>query len=594
MTRILIFSPHVKRRHLTAYEGTIAKACKVRGAEVRYILCDGLLPECDEYWESSSFGRPRPFDICRHCMARAEDCMADLHLPYSWLGEYLDTSDRENAFAWAQDLKLSEICQASFMGYPLGEWVLSSVVSYFRQYPLEMDNWRVVNVYRGFLFSAALVALGLRKYLGSNQVDAAILFNGRQSTTRVAFELFRESGIRVLTHEYPFYQNGHLMLKPNARCWSPVPFEEFWRMWGKVPLTRPALEKTRDWLMNRRYGRGLSWYAFNNPYITPLAVRKELNLSKNTPLLALFTSSTEEIVGDPELQGPFESQSLWVQEVVSWVRQRSDVQLVIRVHPHLSDKTGLGKAREEFRFYEELKSSSPANVRIVMPDDSLNSYALMDEADIGLTYGSSAGIEMAMLGKPVVLGSRAFYENGVHVLTIRSRETLKGILEASLKPCSVREIRRDAFRLAYYYVFKFEVPFPLVLKRGLTDVRLNYTGSEALTPGKDETIDHACGFLMEGRPLFDPPDKEALERTTVDEDDFFEKLEHSSEPMRNREYEQWLRRSHLVNTIGRSVQGLIHSLPLGVGQAFNKIGKALYMPFLRWIGSKTERGVNSE
>ena len=52
MSHLLIFSPYAMRPHLTFYEGTIAKACQVRGATVEYVLCDGLLPECDMHWDS--------------------------------------------------------------------------------------------------------------------------------------------------------------------------------------------------------------------------------------------------------------------------------------------------------------------------------------------------------------------------------------------------------------------------------------------------------------------------------------------------------------------------------------------------------------
>ncbi len=85
----------------------------------------------------------------------------------------------------------------------------------------------MVSVYRGFLFSAAIVATGLRNYLDANAIDSALLFNGRQSITRVALEIFRQRGIRVLTHERAEYERGHLNVKPNAHCMSPEPFKAF-------------------------------------------------------------------------------------------------------------------------------------------------------------------------------------------------------------------------------------------------------------------------------------------------------------------------------------------------------------------------------
>ena len=154
MSRLLIFSPYATRPHLTAYEGTIARACQVRGATVEYVLCDGLLPECDMHWDSFSFpgNRPRPLDICERCQAGSKARIAGLGLPYRWLGEFITKSERQQAFAWAQSLSPGEISNATYLKYPMGEWVQSSIFSYFRQYPADLSNWRVVNVYRGFLF----------------------------------------------------------------------------------------------------------------------------------------------------------------------------------------------------------------------------------------------------------------------------------------------------------------------------------------------------------------------------------------------------------------------------------------------------------
>ncbi len=582
MSRILVFSPYAMRPHLTAYEGTIAKGCQVRGAEVEYLLCDGLLPECDMHWDSFGKGNfPRPADLCQRCQAGAAREVGALGVPFRWLSAFVNVEERARAQAWAQGLARHELQSAIFTDRPLGEWVLSSVVSYFRQYPPDLTDGHVEAVYRGFLTSAAIVAVALDRYLAANAVDAALLFNGRQSVTRVAFEMFRARGIRELIHEYPFFRNEHLLLKPDARCWSPAPFKDFWDAWGQVPLSRASLEKTRTWLMDRRYGKGLSWYAFNRPHIRHASVREQLKLSPNKRLLALFTSSTDEIAGDPELQGPYESQTTWVHDVVGWVKDREDVELVIRVHPNLSGDSGLGRAVEEFEFYRQLKSALPANLRVVMPDDPLNSYALMDAADVGLTYVSAVGLEMAMLGKPVVLASRAFYEHGSHVITMRPGETLAGVMERSLQSYSAREIRREAFRMAYYYVFEFELPFPLVSKTGVFDVKLNYTGEEELLPGRDRTLDHACRFLIEGTSLFDAPTDAELVRTTADEDAFLSEMEGSPAALRDVGYERRVRRTDSFNRLGRSVQSALSVLPFGSGNLLATAGKLVHRKILR-------------
>ena len=151
--------------------------------------------------------------------------------------------------------------------------------------------------------------------------------------------------------------------------------------------------------------------------------------------------------------------------------------LIIKVHPNLGGNDYIGKAVDELRIYQEMKSALPSNVRIVLPEDSVNAYSLAEEADVGLTFGSTIGLEMAMLGKPVLLASKALYEHGSQILTVRSKESLPGMLERCLQASTNREIQREAFRLAYYYILACELPFPAVTVLGLYRAELNYSRS---------------------------------------------------------------------------------------------------------------------
>ena len=548
---------------------------------MEYLLCDGLLPECDQHWDSKS-NSPRPFDLCQRCQATAKSSLENLDLPYRWLGDFVSQAERTAAFAWAQGVKPAEFRKASFEDAPLGEWVLSSMVSYFRQYPPDLNNWHVVSVYRGFLFSASIVATGIRNYLDANVIDSAVLFNGRQSITRVAFEIFQRRGIRVLTHERAEYEPGHINVKPNAHCMNPEPFRDFWSDWGHVPLNREALDATLKWLIRRRYGANLAWIPFNKAHVRDSVIRKSLSLSQGKRLWALFTSSTDEVAGDPLIRGPYDSQAAWVRDVVQWVGLRDDVELVIKVHPNLGGNVYIGKAVDELRTYRELRATLPANVRIVLPDDQVNAYSLAEEADVGLTFGSIMGLEMAMLGKPVILASRALYEYGSRIVTVRSRESLPGMLERCLNASVDREMQREAFRLAYYYVFIFEPSFPAVNVLGIYEAELNYSQREDLAPGKDGSLDHICDFLIEGRPLFDCPTAQEQSRTTADEDAFLEQLAHSPDYLRSARYERWLR----VQSLGGATKDLLRRVPFGAGDALLNMGRRRWNAFLTRVERK--------
>ena len=575
MSRVLIFSPYALWGIHTIYESTIARACAARGAEIQYLLCDGLLPECDQHWDSKD-STGRPADLCQRCQAAASASSDRQDFPYAWLGSLVDASERISAMAWVQALAPGDFRSANFRGLSLGEWVVSSVVSYFRKYPPDLEDAKVTAVYRGFLYSAAIVGSALTRYLDGDPVDAALLFNGRQSITRVAFEVFRQRGIRVLTHERAEYERGHINVRPNAHCMSPEPFKDFWQHRAQVSLSQDELDTTLQWLIRRRYGANLAWIPFNTPSHQRASIRKKLGLTPNGRLWALFTSSMDEVAADPVMQGPYESQIAWVDDVIDWVKSRPDVQLIIKVHPNLGGNRYIGKAANELQAYEGMRLQLPPNVRIVTPEQQLSAYELAEEADIGLTFGSIMGLEMAMLGKPVVLASRAFYENGAHFLTVCCKKDLVPILERCAQATADRGIQREAYRLAYAYIFKFEMPFRALSVSDIYAAQPNYTTVNDLASGKDASLDCICDFLMHGKNLHRLPAPEEVARDTADENVFFRKLTSSGDYLRNARYERWLR----LRSVGRSVRSVLLSLPFGVGQLALNLGRGRWHSLL--------------
>jgi hypothetical protein len=228
-----------------------------------------------------------------------------------------------------------------------------------------------------------------------------------------------------------------------------------------------------------------------------------------------------------------------------------------------------------------MKSALPANVRTVMPEDPLSAYSLAEEADVGLTFGSTIGLEMAMLGKPVLLAAKASYEHGSQILTVRSRESLPAILESCVHASPNREIQREAFRLAYCYLFRFEPPFPAITVLGIYQAKANYVRPEDLAPGKDSSLDRICNFLLNGSPLSDCPTPDEQSRSTADEDAFFEELDRSPGYLRDLAYERWLR----LKLLTQFTRDLVRRLPFGVGDALLSLGRHRWHSLLARVGN---------
>ena len=183
-----------------------------------------------------------------------------------------------------------------------------------------------------------------------------------------------------------------------------------------------------------------------------------------------------------------------------------------------------------------------------------------------------------MLGKPVVLASRNFYEVGSQIINVRARESLRDDLERSLGAFSARELRREAYRLAYYYVFEFELPFPLVSVFGVMDVELNYQGTESLARGRDKTLDHICNYLLENGPLFDSPTDAERSRRPNEEDAFFEWMERTPDCLRDRGYERRLPAINGLKRLAQSSKNAIRKMPFGAGADFSSRKTSLPLP----------------
>jgi hypothetical protein len=524
LTRILAFSPYAAWQFHTNYETTLLRACKVRGAEIKVILCDAAFHECDM---DSALKNPdgRPAHLCEQCQLLAKRLLDESGLPYEWIGSYLSPQERQEVFDWAQSLKPEEFLTAVFRGFPVAEWVITSVVSFFRNYPIRLDDWRTVNVFRGFLQAAATACIGLEHIFDQFQPDALLLFNGRMSVTRVAFNLARRRGIRVLIHERPL-RTGTLFVLENAICTSIVPFKMFWQQWQEVPLTRAQLDRVVEWLQTRRYG--LTWGEFRFSSI-PLGGEKGRAASGKQPgrrRIVLFTTSTDEFAGDSTMQTPFTSQEDWIMRVVDWAARHPEYDLVIRAHPGLAGQPGIPRAEKQIVWLKELKASLPPNARLIEADSTLSTYDLMDNADLGLTYGSTAGLEMMALGKPIgLVPGFTLYEAVPGIVLFDDPNQVDARMDRLVSLMPSREYQRYAFRCIYRFFFHSMPPFSLVtVKRNYASV-LQYESDQALVPGADASLDRVCAYLLENQPIHGEAVPDHVD--SAEEDRYFNTLDDS-------------------------------------------------------------------
>ncbi|MGO9971708.1 MAG: hypothetical protein ACLP01_02520 [Solirubrobacteraceae bacterium] len=516
--RVLCYAPYNRWALHGMWEMTILNAAKLRGAEVRYVLCDGLYSDCDQFWLSHS---PRPQNACALCQAQVTQLVAGMHMDFQWLGRYLTTDESREAERWARSLTANELWDATYGDWQVAGWVRSSVQTHFRMTRLDIGDPDVERALRSYVYSGLIACFALDRLIEESAPDVMMVFNARQSSTRIAFELARARNIRVITHERgPRHET--LGLQENRKSVSIAYLPEYWMQWGDVPLTRDELVAVRTHMADREHGRKLAWKPFTAAPEPVREVRARVGLSADRPTWVLFTSSDDEIAADEERSSPFASQDDWIEATVEHARRNPDIDLVIRVHPNIGSRRSSGVNHQQLESMRRIKQGLPANALMIDADDEISSYSLMDMCSVGLVWASTVALELACKGKVAVVTASNHVWGMPFVRTVEDPSRYEELLDPlyELPPeATSPEIMRLALRFAYGFYFRWPVSFPLVEMPTPHEGRLAYTTLDALAPGRDAGLDRCVRILLDGEPICGPPTEAQRGRSTATEDE---------------------------------------------------------------------------
>lgn len=496
--RILSFSPYAYWRLHALYEIAICHNLQWRGHSYNYVSCDGLFSDCDMFWESTV--GPRPADACATCQSQVKATLDGARIPHLPLGKFKTAETLGAARSFEKNLRDHELLDAVYRGHPVGAWVKSSVHSHLRANELDLSNAKHCAALRSYLYGGAVAIDCIGGMLDELQPTIMLLFNGRMSVTRIALELAKARGIRVVCHERGLSKET-LLLWENEGCLALTPYEQLWKQWGEVPLAPAESAKVTQWLTDRAHGTNLNWKAFSvQSSLGPVAAFLDANQGRK--IWTLFTSSTDEMVADRP--SAFGTQYRWIEETIAFVREQPGVALVIRVHPNSGGKKSTGKNLGEIKFFETLRSTVPANVMVVMPDDSVSSYALIDRTEVGFVFGSTIALEMACRGKPVLLAAHSPWMHCASITLIDAPETYAALLTSYVKRkprvAEAERIAIAAYRFAYAYVQRWNIPFPLVKMPDIHSGVFTVKTLAELKPGVHACLDYCAEIVLGLRP----------------------------------------------------------------------------------------------
>jgi 1,2-phenylacetyl-CoA epoxidase PaaB subunit len=314
--------------------------------------------------------------------------------------------------------------------------------------------------------SAALTALAL---LQNQRPDAVLVPNGLVTELGVFYQVARYLDMQTVTYEFNdqreqiWLAQNEIVMRQNT--------DALWAARGSAPLTESereeiaALEDART--SAKKYGKGTRFWQ-DVASMGSEQLRQTLGLDER-PVALLATN----VLGDSLTLGRnafASSMAEWITKTVQYFAKREDVQLVVRVHPG----ERLMKGPSMLGVIERAVPQQPANIRVVGPDEKVNTYDCMEIAGLGLAYTTTVGMEMAMRAVPVVLAGNTHYRGRGFTFDPSSWDEYYATLDHLLSDLPAHRLSREqvetAWNYAYRFFFDFPMPFPWRLMHFWKDV----------------------------------------------------------------------------------------------------------------------------
>lgn len=312
---------------------------------------------------------------------------------------------------------VDELSEFSYDEMNLGLGVLSHIIT------ILADPYPDLKLHAGLMKQGLLATIKAyeeaKLILRQCQPKQIMVYNGRVALSAAIVCAAKKENIPV-----KFFEHGNATIKKFfIREKDPFDFyhlsELIASLWEHAEKDKKRL--AHDFFIRQKQGKQ---EIQNRNYASHQCVGKVHE--RHAKRITYFSSSDDELMSlsPTNLLGKssiFSSQRDAVKFLINWAETTSDIELVVRVHPHLSKKS-----ESEKKYWNGLFGK---HVTLIESHSDIDSYALLESSDVVLTYGSTVGVEATYWGIPSISLCCAVYSSLSCVYQPTSMSELVRLLE---------------------------------------------------------------------------------------------------------------------------------------------------------------------
>ncbi len=354
-------------------------------------------------------GPGRRAAVCRQCDAHAGLIRRRFRFGGRALADELTDADRQQASALSDLATPDGFLDLKIDGIEIGRAALGTFLLLYKKISFDFSpsEWAAL---RTELHHTLLAFFGARRMFDRERPERLLVYSPGYSVNLVVCRLAEARGIGQYYMNAGSNISDRLQKVVLARGSSlQRRLLGYWPAFRGKPCPPAVMRYVTDHFIELLRGRSGFVYSAARGGDSD-AVRAGLGVPRGRKVLLATMSSYDELFAAEatglfpgDYRTPFATQVDWLRALIDWCRDRSDVYLLIRVHPREFPNKRDAVKSEHARQLETALSDLPENCRVNWPSDGISLYDIAEFTDVCLNSWSTAGKEMSLLGIPTVI-----------------------------------------------------------------------------------------------------------------------------------------------------------------------------------------------
>ncbi|MGH2563298.1 MAG: hypothetical protein ACRDE5_02215 [Ginsengibacter sp.] len=304
------------------------------------------------------------------------------------------------------------------------------------------------------LKDAARLSALVGDYLVSQNPDRVIMSHGIYPTWGPAFEIINKAEIPIVTYGRGKKAHTQKFNWNMTSDWWDV--SEEWEKVKDVPLNEEQHQKINQYLKTRiSHSEDVMVYNFGALEDREITLQR-FNLDPGKLTYTLFTNVLWD-AASTQREIAFKNPVEWDFETIKWFASQPAKQLIVKIHPA---EVVIGTNQPFADLIKKNIPNLPSNVRLIEPNEEVNSWSIYKVTDLGIVHTTTAGMELPLLGIPSIVVSRTHFRAKGFTVDIYSKESYFNYLNNFKKGnIEIEKLKSLAERYAYLLFERYQIPF---------------------------------------------------------------------------------------------------------------------------------------